>query len=272
MQTPRVIAHRGARAHAPENTLPAAALALACKADMWELDTGLSADGELVVIHDDSAERTSDVALRADLAALKPWKLADLSFEQLRSLNAGAWFASKDPFQTIALGEVSQDQLRSYENVQIPTLEEALRFTKNNNWRVNVEIKNHAGLKGHEEVTQKVLDLVIKLDMVEQVLLSSFQHTYLREAKKLLPELKRGALVEDTKPEDVVKVCKDCFADAYHPQDKLLTREDVESLHNHGIEVNVWTVNTEEAMRHFIKLGVNGIITDYPERLRHILD
>ena len=271
MNTPLVIAHRGARAHAPENTRAAAELALAHKADMWELDTGLSADGELVVLHDDSAERTTNAASRPDLAHLAPWKLADMSFAQLRSLDAGSWFAGRDPFATIQAGEVDVKALQRFAGLPLPTLEEALLFTRANNWRVNVEIKNHAGLKGHAHVTAKVVDLVKKLDMVDMVLLSSFQHQYLREAKALLPAMQRGALVEDVRPQDPVALCQECFAHAYHPQDKLLNGEDVKALHTAGIAVNVWTVNSVEAMQYFMAMGVDGIITDFPARLRALL-
>lgn len=285
---PLIIAHRGARAHAPENTLAAASLAHAAKADMWELDTCLTKDGHLVVIHDDTLERTTDVALRPEFASRAPWPADGFTLAEIRSLDAGSWFGEKDPFGAVASGEVSAAALASYRGEKIPTLEEALRLTKDLGWRVNVEIKNHAGSAGHAVVTQKTATLVRELGMEDAVILSSFQHVYLREAAGLLPRTPRGALVEKPAAKSVppagrdagaaiadhltadeaAAMCRNAKAAFFHPDKSFLDAELVAAIQAQGFGINVWTVNTPEDLRRMIEYGVRGIITDFPARLR----
>lgn len=291
MPQPRIIAHRGARAHAPENTLAAARLAHAVKADMWELDTCLTKDGHLVVIHDDTLERTTCVAKRPEFATRAPWAVDAFTLEEVRSLDAGSWFRERDPFRTVASGEVSGAMLDSYTGEKIPTLEEALQLTKDLGWRVNVEIKSHAGDAGHTVVTRKVAALVKALGMEDAVVISSFQHAYLREMAKLLPSVPRGALVERPAPgqdpalgrragtaitaslsvDEAIAMCRDADAALLHPDKAFLDADFAAAIEDMGFPINVWTVNTSEDLRRMIEFGVHGIITDYPARLRTML-
>ncbi len=270
-QKPLVIAHRGARGHAPENTLAAARLAHAEKAWMWELDTCFTKDGQLVVIHDDTLERTTDVSKRPEFADRKPWKVHEFTLAELRTLDAGSWFLEKDPFQTVASGEVTPAMAASYKGEKIPTLEEALKLTKELNWRVNVEIKDQTNAVGHDRVAKEVCGMVRKMGMEKSVLLSSFQHQYLIQAADYLPGMERAALLDKARPQDAAAVCKAAKSAYYHPKHTLLLPGDTEDLRGAGILVNVWTVNKPEDMERSIKLGVNGIITDFPKRLREML-
>lgn len=284
---PQNIAHRGARAHAPENTLSAARKAHAAGADMWELDTCLTLDSRLVVIHDDTLGRTTDVATRPEFADRAPWPVDAFTLEEVRSLDAGTWFVENDPFGTVAAGGVSAGETEAYRGEKIPTLEEALRLTRDLGWRVNVEIKSHAGSVGHAVVTREVAALVKRLGMEEAVVLSSFQHSYLREAAALLPTMQRGALVErPTKGEDpaagrkagtaiverlgveeAVAMCRGAEAAFLHPDKAFLDAAFVAAVQGAGVPLNVWTVNTPEDMRRMLEFGVHGIITDFPARL-----
>ena len=288
---PIVIAHRGARAHAPENTLAAARLAHIARADMWELDTCLTKDNRLVVIHDDTLGRTTDVATRPEFANRAPWPVDAFTLKEIRTLDAGSWFGEKDPFGTVASGEVTPATLASYGGETIPTLEEALLLTKELGWRVNVEIKSHAGDPGHAVVTGEVVSLIKKLRMEEAVVLSSFQHAYLREAAALLPALPRGALVEKPSPgedpnlgrkagtaiveslsvDDAAAMCRDAEAAFFHPDKAYLNAAFVADLQGRGFPINVWTVNTPEDLRRMLEYGVHGIITDFPARLREMM-
>jgi glycerophosphoryl diester phosphodiesterase len=288
---PLNIAHRGARAHAPENTLAAARLAHAHRADMWELDTCLTRDGHLVVIHDDTLERTTDVALRPEFADRAPWPVDAFTLAEIRSLDAGSWFAEKDPFGTIAAGEVAAADLALFRGEKIPTLEEALRLTKDLGWRVNVEIKSHSGLAGHAIVTHEVTALIEKMGMAESVLISSFQHVYLREAAALLPVTPRGALVEKPAPglgsptgrnagtavtssltaEEAAALCSAAKSAFLHPDKSFLDAAFAAALHDKGYAINVWTVNTPEDLRRMVEYGVHGVITDFPARLHAML-
>jgi len=288
---PLVIAHRGARAHAPENTLAAARLAHAAKADMWELDTCLTRDGHLVVVHDDTLERTTDVAKRPEFANRAPWAVDVFTLEEVRSLDAGSWFREKDPFGTVASGEVSGAMLSSYIGEKIPTLAEALQLTKDLGWRVNVEIKSHAGDAGHTVVTRKVAECIKTQGMEDAVVISSFQHAYLREMAELLPSVPRGALVEMPTPgqdptqgrragtaivaslsvKDAAAMCRTADAAFFHPDKAFLSADFVAAMQGLGFPINVWTVNMPEDLRRMIEFGTHGIITDYPARLRAML-
>ena len=288
---PLVIAHRGARAHAPENTLAAARLAHAAKADMWELDTCLTKDGHLVVIHDDTLERTTDVAKRPEFAARAPWAVDAFTLEEVRSLDAGSWFREKDPFGTVASGEVAEAALSSFVGEKIPTLEEALQLAKDLGWRVNVEIKSHAGDAGHTVIARKVAECIKMLSMGDAVVISSFQHVYLREMAELLPSVPRGALVEMPTPgqdpmqgrrvgtaivtnltvDEAAEMCRNADAAFFHPDKAFLNANFIAAVQGMGFPINAWTVNTPEDLHRMVEFGAHGIITDYPARLRAML-
>lgn len=259
-----IIAHRGARCCAPENTLEAASLARTLHADLWELDVNRTKDARLVVIHDDTLTRTTDVTAHPEFADREPWRVCDFTLEELRSLDAGSWFTDSDPYGRIASGEVTAAQCSAYRGVRIPTLQEALALTRDAGWAVNIEIKDLNGLPGHETVTAEVLDLVRRLGIRDSVVLSSFQHDYLEEARKLMPQLSTAALVEDIRPEDPVELCRALDVQAYHPSRTLLEPGDVQALREAGIAVNVWTVNDMNEAERLIRQGVKGIITDFP--------
>lgn len=267
-EKPLVIAHRGARAHAPENTLAAATLAHSAQADAWELDVNYTRDGKLVVMHDDSLVRTTNISRHPDFAGATSFRVCDFTLEEIRRLDAGSWYAATDPHGRIAAGEMPQEVLQSFKGMVVPTLQEALALTKELSWRVNVEIKNHAHLIGHTTVTKDVLDMVRRMDMVEQVIMSSFQLRYLLEAHELLPELATGALVEDVRPDDAVALCRAHYASAYHPDRHIVCPADLAALHDAGIAVNIWTVNALPEAETLITHSATGMITDYPAATR----
>lgn len=253
-----VIAHRGARGHAPENTLEAAALGYAVGADLWELDVNYSSDGQLIVMHDDTLVRTTNVQ---HLFPSRPsYRVCDFTLDELKTLDAGSWYAERDPFGRIAAGDVTEPCT----GLRVPTLEEALKLTQKLDWAVNVEIKDHAHLIGHTTVTEAVVTLIHRLDMVERVILSSFQHQYLRESRVLLPALPTGALVETVRPSEPVALCRELGVVAYHPDRLILTPGDIAALREAEIAVNVWTVNDMDEARRLINEGATGIITDFP--------
>lgn len=268
---PYVVAHRGARAHAPENTLAAARLGHAEQAWMWELDTRYTKDMRLVVFHDDTLERTTDIAARPEFAARAPWMVSDFTLEELRTLDAGSYFAEQDKYRTVESGEVTPAMIASYKGEKIPTLEEALQLVRDLDWRVNVEIKDHAENIGHDSIAEDVCGMIRRMGMAGRTILSSFQHAYLLRAAELLPEMPRAALVKEPRPEDAAAVCAAAASSYYHPKHTIVLPGDTDGLRARGILVNVWTVNTPEDMERAISLGVNAIITDYPKRLREML-
>lgn len=259
------IAHRGARSLAPENTLAAARKALELGADGWELDVALSADGELVVLHDDTLERTSDAALVFPDRA--PWRVETFTLAELRRLDFGSWFERRDPFGQIAAGAIEWRACEAFHGERIPTLHQALEFTRQHNWWVNVEIKDASGTPGDAMIVAATVALIGALGMREQVLISSFNHAYLRQVKALQPALLIGALVESP-VDDPPGLLRALGAQAYHPDKDLIQPEQARALRQQGFEVNIWTVNEDSEMHAWLEAGVSGIITDFPQRLR----
>ncbi len=263
-----IIAHRGARSLAPENTLPAADKALEHQADGWELDVAMSLDGELVVIHDDTLERTSNaVEVFPDRA---PWSVYDFRLEELRQLDFGSWFVESDPFGQIAQGNVPADDLEVYRGVTLPTLREALLFTKDNAWWVNIEIKDASGTWADEVIVADVVALVEELEMEDQVLISSFNFEYLGQVKELNASLPIGVVVNRIVM-DPVELMREMDAQAFHPSMKHTYAKQVQALREAGYSVNVWTVNEESDMQDLIAMGVSGIFTDFPQLLKSLL-
>ncbi len=263
------IAHRGARSLAPENTLAAARQALQIGADMWELDVGMTADGELVVVHDDTLERTSNV--KAMFPNRQPWFVHEFTFEEIRRLDFGSWFNEQDPFKQIAAGALTQAETKNYVGERAPTLREALLFTRDNHWRVNVEIKDLSGRPGDASVVEKVASLIKELDMVDSALVSSFNHSYLERVKAVNPNLATGALVASPVA-DPAALLRRLNAQAYNPRVTAIRLQDIAVLRDHGFDVYVWTVNDKETMQALIEARVSGIFTDFPQTLREILN
>ena len=261
------IAHRGARSLAPENTMFAAQKAFMIGADLWELDVAETLDSELVVIHDDTLNRTSNV--QDVYPERSPWLVHQFTLAELRQLDFGSWFNRQDPFGQIAAGAVSPAEQRSYIGAKIPTLKEALLFTREHSWYVNVEIKDLTGQPGDERVVEDVVALVHELEMVDRVMISSFNHAYLKRCQTADSSIMTAALVETPggNPEQIVRACG---AWAYNPGSDMITPEEAAVLESRDLPVNIWTVNDPKQMQALIDAGINGIFTDFPQLLRQL--
>ena len=172
------IAHRGGSSLGPENTLFTAARGHARGADAWELDVQMTRDGRLAVMHDPVPRRTTDITLRDPARA--DWPVHRFSLPELKELDFGSWFMEQDPFGQVASGWLDLDELRGAAGVKVSTLEDALLFSKERQWPVNVELKDHSGNPGHDRVVGLCLELIRRLDMGPLVLISSFNHDYLK--------------------------------------------------------------------------------------------
>ena len=240
---PLVVAHRGASASAPENTLAAFKRAREVGADGIELDVMLSADGELVVIHDATVDRTTDGT----------GKVGSLSLASLRELNAASRFAGSSSAEKIPLlSEV-------YEEIGSDML-------------INVELKNYAS--PFDDLTQKVVKLTQKFGLQQTVLLSSFNPLNLPKAKKLAPEIRRGLLTEPGKQGALLRgwVGRLFPYNAFHPYYQDLTRESLAACHQRGVDVNVWTVDDPVAIRRLADWGVDAIICNDPAAALKLLE
>lgn len=234
-----VWAHRGANADAPENTLPAFEIALEQGVDGFELDVQLTRDDHVVVIHDETLERTTDG---------HGW-VADHSLEALRALDAST---GRDGFA----------------GTRIPTLAEVFGLVHGSPIRLNIELKNsRIAYKGLEE---RVLELVARHGLEHQVVLSSFNHYSLRHVLKLGSLVPLGALYSELlfKP---WRYAQRLGATALHPPLRATRRRLVEQSHDHGLAVHVWTANDADDIARLAAIGVDAVITDRPLLAREIL-
>ncbi|EGB14609.1 Glycerophosphodiester phosphodiesterase [Pseudodesulfovibrio mercurii] len=263
-----VCAHRGVRSLAPENTMLAAELALVLGADFWEMDVQRTSDGELVVFHDDDLGRTTDVSARPEFCERAPWPVHAFTLEELRSLDAGTWFAAQDPYGTIARGEVREADLGRMRGQRIPTLEETLAFIRRNDFPMNLEIKDLIHAPGDLSIVSQVLRKVREARAEDLVLISSFNHDYLAEMRRLAPEIPVAALVEERHPEDIEGYLRDLGAVGYHPDEAILDEDTVRRLAEAGIRVSPYTVNHMDRALSLLDAGCFAIITDYPQTLK----
>ena len=261
------IAHRGARSLAPENTISAARKAIEAGAHAWELDVRMSADGKLVVVHDDTLVRTSNAPLL--FPDRRPWNLRDFSLDEIRLLDFGSWFAEADPFGQIEKGAPKLEEVRRYRGEPAPTLEEALAFTAENHWFVNVEIKDLEGTPEHTSVAESVGRLVSAMGMRDRVLISSFNHEYLLRIKRVDRGLLTGVLVKSAQLSPAA-LAANLGVLTYNARVTALRPGQLEELASAGCRTLVWVVNNQRMMKFFIKARVAGIYTDFPQRL-HVL-
>ncbi len=233
---PVIFAHRGASAHAPENTIAAFELALAQNADAIELDVKLTADGHVVVIHDSTVDRTTGSRGR----------VKDLSLAQLRSLDAGSFFSEK------------------YRGEKIPTLEEVLEAVGKRTI-INVELKNYS--TPGDQLVVTVCMLVKKFSLQKHVMFSSFFASGLSKARSYLPDVPCGLLALHGPLGAWARSFGFMFSkyQALHPYLTDVTPQQVQRVHRLQRRIHVWTVNAAEDMRRLFRWGVDAIFTDDPQ-------
>ncbi len=275
------IAHRGAGSISPENTLVAARKAYQTGADMWELDVQLTGDLELVVIHDDTLTRTTDVEEVFPNRA--SYRVDDFTLPEIKQLDAGSWFVDEDPFGEVKRGNVTREDIDDFRGQEVPTLKEALELTESLDWEVDVEIKPVEGPaitmeKRLETLADAVVSLIRQLDMEDRVIVSSFDHAVVELVKELNPSISGGLLVKEPVPEPI-EVLQATGAEYYMIAGSALTEK--EGMRNLGrlnetemeYTALVWTVNETEDLRKLVtRQLVGGVITDYPQRLSTLLE
>ncbi|MGP8090523.1 MAG: glycerophosphodiester phosphodiesterase [Syntrophobacteraceae bacterium] len=258
-----IAAHRGARSLAPENTLAAARVALAAGARMWEIDVRMSRDGELVLLHDPDLKRTSDA--QSKFPGRSPWLVDDFTLSELKFLDFGSWFAKADPFGQIAACEISPSELAGYSGQPAATLDDAVLFTIRNDWLLNIEIKDLSGRPGHESIVEKVVRVVRSLGAAEKVLISSFNHYYLRLTRRLDTNIRTGVLVNSVQS-DPVGLMLDLDAFTFNPGWRAFRPGQIRKLKQKGFGVLVWVLNSPWVAQAFFAMGADGIFTDFPQK------
>jgi glycerophosphoryl diester phosphodiesterase len=259
-----IIAHRGARSLAPENTLAAARKAHAVGADLWETDVAVTADERLFLMHDDAMMRTTDVADRFPERVPAPFSTYTLA--EIRSLDAGSWFERDDPFGQVAAGAVERSELAAYVGERVPTLREAFELTLDLDWRMNLELKAQPKPNDVFDVVAAVLALVDEVGIgPEHLLFSSARHAWLKALKQRRPEFEIQAIL-GLFPEDPIDF-SDPFFDTFNPRITRLSIEQIEEQLARGARLNPFTVNEPEDIARLIEIGVTGLITDFPQRV-----
>ncbi|MFC9908346.1 glycerophosphodiester phosphodiesterase [Streptomyces sp. NPDC127197] len=256
-EQPVVIAHRGASAQAPENTLAAVDKAAELGIQWVENDVQRTKDGELVVIHDDSLQRTTDVEeVFPDRA---PWKVKDFSAAEIARLDAGSWFAP------------------SYAGARVPTLKEYLRRVEHHHQKLLLEIKKPELYPGIEQQTLKLLGNEGWLDrehLTGRLIVQSFSADSVRTVHELKPAVRTGFLGTPSMAE-VSGYAR--FVDQINPSYGTLSARYVSAVHGvtgaHGrpLEVFTWTVDDAATARRVARYGVDGIITNKPDVVREAL-
>ncbi len=243
MNQVQVWAHRGASGYAPENTMEAFALAVAQNADGIELDVHLSADGEVVVAHDETIDRTSDGSGR----------IADLSLSALKSYNFNR---PKPRYAPIA---------------RIPTLAEVLQLLTPTQMVLNIELKNDA--QPYPGLEERCLALVAQSGMRGRVWYSSFNHQSLERIKALDASQPCGALYDQSMAEPWA-YGEQLGLDALHPYYGTLLGDaaQVNACHEAGLRIHAWTVNTAQPIRAMARVGVDAVITNFPDRALRALN
>ena len=237
-----VVAHRGFSGAAPENTLAAFRKAIEAGSDMIEMDVHLSKDGKIVVIHDETLERTTN----------GQGNVADHTLQEIKKLDAGAWFNPQ------------------FAGERIPTLREVLALAQGK-VPVNIEIKNPThGRYAITELSEKALQEVKGAEMLSQVIFSSFNPVFLEFFQKKEPRAWVAFLYH--RPwNSIPEITAGREFQVLNLRNIHLTREKVDKIRKEGLTLNVYTVNSEEELEQFVRWGVDGIITNYPDRLIRIL-
>ncbi|NLZ77347.1 MAG: glycerophosphodiester phosphodiesterase [Spirochaetales bacterium] len=238
----RIYAHRGYSGAYPENTMLSFTKALEAGADGIELDVQLSKDGHVVVIHDETLDRTTDGA----------GSVASRSLAELRKFNAAKLYKGGAEFHPI------------------PTFDEYCAWVSTTGLVTNVELKT--GLVYYPDLEEKCIDIIRKHGLEGKVFFSSFNHLSLVAVKKLEPKIKVGALVMEWGLQGAGKAVSAYGLDYYHPPFQSLSKAQVRECHIHNVKVNVWTVNSMKALEDCYEWGVDGIFTDFPKVARAYVD
>lgn len=229
------IAHRGFSHIAPENTLIALKKAIEIGADFAELDVCQTKEGEIVLMHDETLDRTTNGT----------GEIWNFTLKELKQLDAGSWFGPQ------------------FKGEPIPTLLEVIQFVRGK-MKLNIEIKVS---REEPEIAQKVVSIVRSEDFVKECIVTSFDRGTVEEVKKIAPEITAGFIFEEEYPSDVFQGNWDALSCDYI----LVNKEFVLRARENSKKIYVWTVNNKKEMRRLINLKVDGIITNRPDLLKRIL-
>jgi glycerophosphoryl diester phosphodiesterase len=239
---PLVIAHRGASLFAPENTMAAFNFAVEVGAHAIELDAKLSMDGEVVVMHDSTLDRTTDGT----------GTVRSHTVMELKALDAGSRFGESFTGETVPILADVFDSLVG-------------------KILINVELTNYA--TPFDRLPEKVISLIVHRGIENDVLISSFNPVALIRSKRIAPDIPIGLLSRGTPRLLINRMMRSWITyDSYHPAWEHVSQDLIEQERRMGNRIHVWTLNSPEEMINLVKAGVNGVITDDPSLARKVLE
>ncbi|MCU5745431.1 glycerophosphoryl diester phosphodiesterase [Staphylococcus sp. SQ8-PEA] len=242
-----IYGHRGLPSKAPENTLASFKAASEVEGARWlELDVGITKDQQLVIIHDDYLDRTTN----------KTGEVTQLNYAEMKDTSAGLWYGSE------------------FKEEKLPTFEQIIRLANDYQMNLNVELKGVTGPRGtelsHSMVTQ-VREQLQALDDGLQVVISSFNLPLLKMSEERMPEYTRAVLFKNAYfKEDFRTVMDFCNSKIVNIENAKLTESKVKMIKEAGYELNVWTVNKDTRANQLANWGVDGIFTDKIDQLIHL--
>ncbi|MFN3827390.1 MAG: glycerophosphoryl diester phosphodiesterase [Micavibrio sp.] len=242
LKLPKIIGHRGACGYAPENTLESIKTAADLGVEWIEMDVKLTKDDVAIIFHDDELDRTSNGS----------GLVMETSYEDIKQLEAGSWFAD------------------SFAGIKIPTLEEALELIIDLDLGLNLEIKP---CPGREVATAEVaLDILSRYwEGTDKLLISSFQHVSLETAKDMAPEWNRGLLLDDEWVPNWQELAEYLEASTININGNLVSREQIEEIIDFGKPILAYTINDPQRFRTLQSWGVDGVFTDVPDVIKEAI-
>lgn len=240
------IAHRGASAYAPENTLASFRAAKTRNAGYFELDVQQTKDGEPIVIHDATLRRTTDAETVYPHRA--PWRVRDFTLDEIERLDAGSWFSAR------------------YRHEHVPTLAETLRAMEGSDMKLLLEIKNpslYPGLTGR--VAQRLRDAPDWL-VPGRLIVQSFDWPATEEFHRLMPSVPT-AVIGTPAPGRLAAISR--YAAYVNPRYDTVTAAFVRRVHARHMKVFAWVADSRATVRRLIDDDVDGIISDRPEAIPH---
>jgi glycerophosphoryl diester phosphodiesterase len=229
-----VVGHRGAMGHCPENTMASFERGLELGADWIELDVHLSRDGALIVIHDETLERTTN----------GHGLVRDHTLAELKALDAGN-------------GE------------RVPTLNEVLEWAKERDTIVDIEIKNAPSF--YQGIEDKIVAALDEVGVTEQVVVISFDHVAVQRVKAVDTRVATGVLYACRPLNGGVSLAREAGADVLLPHWVHVTQPDVKRAHQEGLYVAPWATSDPNVLRRLIDSGVDAIATNHPDVLRGVM-
>lgn len=238
----RIFAHRGFSGRYPENTMTAFEAAVDCGVDGIELDVHLSKDGEVMIMHDEALSRTTG----------RDGIVSDYTRAEL---------------EAIGVGKSDDGEWNSHPT--IPSLEEYFSVIGG---RVVTNIELKTAPLYYPGIEEKVAALIRRFSLEDRIIISSFNWLSVLRMKQLAPELEYAMLFSGMRLERMGTLFREMDIRYFHPDLRIIDEGVVGDFHDNGVGVNVWTVNDEEGIRRCLSLGVDSVITNYPDMARKVID